>query len=77
MNNYTYGVQQYINGDQGDIKIDYAMSDKDHIYGRYSESSYTNPMTRADPLLYNSFNLYPTHTGLLDWTRTDQPVAGE
>ena len=73
LNNYTYGVQQYINGDQGDIKIDYTMSEKDHIYGRYSQSSYTNPITRGDPLLYNSFNLYPTHTGLLDWTHTVSP----
>jgi hypothetical protein len=73
LNNYTYGVQQYINGDQGDLKIDYAISDKDHIYGRYSQSNYTNPVTRADPLLYNSFNLYPTHTGITDWTHTFGP----
>jgi hypothetical protein len=74
LNNYSYGVSQYINGDQGDLKIDYTMSEKDHIYGRYSQSNYTNPVNRAYPLLYNSFNLYPTHTGVLDWTHTISPT---
>lgn len=74
LNNLTYGVNSYINGDQGDIKIDYNVSQKDRIFGRYSQSYYTNPTVRTDQLLYNSFNVYPTHTGVVDWTRTVTPT---
>jgi hypothetical protein len=70
LNNLQYGLRSYINGDQGDIKIDWAKSDKDRIYGRYSESRFDNPTLRNFPLAYNSFANYPTHTGVADWTRT-------
>lgn len=73
LNNLTYAVNTYINGDQGDVKVDYNMSDKDRLFARYSESSYTNPTVRSDALLYNSFADYPTHTGVTDWTRTISP----
>jgi hypothetical protein len=75
LNNLQYGVRTAINGDQGDIKIDYNLSDKDRIFGRYSQSSYTNPTFRADPVLYDSFANYPTHTGVVDWTRTVSPTV--
>jgi hypothetical protein len=73
LNNYQYGLRSYINGDQGDIKVDWNESDKDRIFGRYSESGYTNPTLRNYPLAYNSFANYPSHTGVLDWTRTISP----
>ena len=75
LNNLQYGVRTAINGDQGDVKIDYNVSDKDRIFGRYSQSSYTNPTFRADPVLYDSFANYPTHTGVVDWTRTVSPTV--
>ncbi len=64
----------YINGDQGDAKVDWAASDKDHIFGRYSQSSITNPTTNTQTLFYNSFALYPAHNGVLDWTRSVSPA---
>jgi hypothetical protein len=70
LNNYQYGVRSYINGDQGDVKIDWNESDKNRIYGRYSESRFDNPTLRNYPLAYNSFATYPSHTGVLDWTTT-------
>jgi len=73
LNNYQYGQNTYINGDQGDVKIDYNISDKDRFYGRYSQSMYTNPVINSYPLIYNSFTNIPTHTGVLDWTRTISP----
>jgi len=73
LNNLNYSSLTYINGDQGDVKIDYNVSDKDRIYGRYAQSRYDNPTIRSFALLYNSFATYPSHTGVVDWTRTMSP----
>jgi hypothetical protein len=74
INNYLYASHTAINGDQGDLKIDYNISDKDRFFGRYSQSSSTNPSTNNMPLFYNSFADYPTHNGVLNWTRTISPT---
>jgi hypothetical protein len=58
---------------QGDARVDYALSDKDHLFGRYSQSSQSVPTTRSQPLTYNSFNEYPAQNGVLDYTRTLSP----
>ena len=73
INNYLYGVQSAINGDQGDAKVDWNISDKDRMFGRFSQSVIDNPTTRSFPLLYNAFANFPTHNGVLDWTRTVNP----
>jgi len=73
VNNYQYATNTFINGDQGDVKIDYNISDKDRFYGRYSESRFDNPTINSYPLIYNSFATAPTHTGVVDWTRTISP----
>jgi len=73
LNNYQYGVRSFINGDQGDVKIDWNKSEKDHIFGRYSESAFANPTFRNYALAYNSFANYPSHNGVVDWTRTISP----
>jgi hypothetical protein len=73
LNNLLYSTKSYINGDQGDVKVDWNISEKDRFYARYSQSYYTNPTIKSDELLYNSFNIYPTHTGVLDWTRSVSP----
>ncbi len=73
INNYQYATNTHTNGDQGDIKIDWNIDDKDRFFGRYSESMYDNPTDNAFALAYNSFAMYPTHTGDLDWTRTIGP----
>ena len=73
VNNYQYAQNTFINGDQGDVKIDYNISDKDRFYVRFSESRYDNPSINTLPLIYNSFSTTPTHTGVMDWTRTISP----
>ncbi|MDE3181498.1 MAG: TonB-dependent receptor [Acidobacteriota bacterium] len=57
-------------GDQGDVKIDWNASMKDHIYGRYSQSRSSNPGFNSFPLFYNSFSENPIHSGVIDWTRS-------
>ena len=73
VNNYQYAQNSFINGDQGDVKIDYNITDKDRFYLRFSESRYDNPSINTLPLIYNSFSTTPTHTGVMDWTRTISP----
>jgi hypothetical protein len=73
VNNYQYAQNTFINGDQGDVKIDYNITDKDRFYLRFSESRYDNPSINTLPLVYNSFSTTPTHTGVMDWTRTISP----
>jgi hypothetical protein len=60
-------------GDQGDVKIDYQASDKDHIFGRYSQSRSSNPSFNSFPLFFNSFFETPIHNGVVDWTRSISP----
>ncbi len=73
LNNLRYSSRTSINGDQGDIKVDYILSDRDHIFERYSQSAYTNPTSRSFALLYNSLSYYPTKVGVVDWTHTISP----
>ncbi|MGC2658392.1 MAG: carboxypeptidase regulatory-like domain-containing protein, partial [Bryobacteraceae bacterium] len=74
INNQTNYQHTYTNGDQGDIKIDWAPTDKDHISGRYSQQNVVNPVTNSQPLLYNSYNNFPLYSGVADYTRTISPT---
>lgn len=73
VNNFLYASHSYINGDQGDVKIDYNISANDRVFGRYSRSQIDNPSTNNVPIFYNSFARYPVHNGVLDWTHTVSP----
>jgi hypothetical protein len=42
-NNYFYNTGTSINTDQGDVKIDYKASDKDSLFGRWSQGHLRNP----------------------------------
>ena len=74
VNNYLYANHTDINGDQGDARVDWSASDKDRIFGRYSQSMIANPSTNNVPILYNSFANYPVHAGVVDWVRTVSPA---
>src|SRR5450432_1474701 len=43
-NNFFYKAGTSINTDQGDLKIDYSMSQKDQIFGRWSQAHLRNPV---------------------------------
>ena len=74
LNNYLYTTHSAINGDQGDVKVDYNISGKDRFFARYSQSQIDNPSTNSMPLFYNSFAVYPTHNGVMNWTRVISPT---
>ena len=75
ISNLLYTSRTAINGDQGDIRVDWNASEKNRIFGRYSQSLIDNPGTNDMPLYYNSFATYPTHNGVLDWIRTISPAV--
>jgi Carboxypeptidase regulatory-like domain len=74
VNNYLYSSHSQINGDQGDAKVDWNISDKDRFFARYSQSNINAPTTNSLPLNYDGFNIFPAHNGVMDWTRTVSPT---
>jgi hypothetical protein len=76
VNNALNVDHSYINGDQGDARVDWAATDKDRIFGRYSQQHVFNPTTNSQALLYNSSgnNIFPLYQGVIDYTHTFSPT---
>lgn len=72
-NNAVNTTHRSTNQDQGDIRVDYAPTDNDHIYGRYSQAHILQPTTNSIALLYNTANSIPSYNGVLDYTKTLSP----
>ena len=66
-------VDQQYNNDQGDIKIDYNVSGKDHINARYSKANENDPATNAQPLIGNTLNRSWINSGSANWTHSFSP----
>jgi hypothetical protein len=73
-NNQFNTTRTYTNSDQGDARMDWHPDDKDHVFGRYSQSNVDSPLTYSIPLIYSTFGHYPIHNGVLDYTRTFGPT---
>ena len=75
LNNAPNTQQTYIHGQQGDAKVDYNLSERDHLSVRYSQQSVLNPIVNSQPLLYNTTgnNVFPLWSGVIDYTRTISP----
>ena len=67
--NFFGQVGSQINDNQGDLRIDYTISNNDRLFGRYSEMRLTNPFT-ATYLLGSaaSENTETARNSVLDWT---------
>lgn len=63
-------THSYTNSDQGDLKIDWVASQKDHVYARYSQQRITNPTTNSQLLTGDSDNEFPLYNGVLDYAHT-------
>jgi hypothetical protein len=59
--------------DQGDLKIDYAVSDRDHLFARASKSYTSNPTTNSWALAASSFSNNWNDSGIAGWTHTFSP----
>ncbi len=61
------------NSDQGDIKVDYNISNKDHLFARYSKGDQYDPATNSVALLGNTVNEAYLQNGALNWSHTFSP----
>jgi Carboxypeptidase regulatory-like domain len=61
------------NTDQGDIKIDYIASSRDHINARYSKSDEFDPGVNSQPLLGNTLSEAWLNNGSANWTHSFSP----
>ena len=61
-------------GDQFDVKLDYTLSEKDRISGRYSQSRSASPNFNSFALFFNGFYNTPTRSTVIDWTRNINPA---
>ena len=58
------------NSYQGDLKIDFVPSEKDHVMGRYSQQFVTAPSSNSLQLLGNADRTFPLKNLVLDETHT-------
>jgi len=59
-----------LNADQGDIKVDYRLSSKDMISGRFTRAYQTDPTTNSQLLFGNGQSTAPIWSVVGDWTRS-------
>jgi len=58
------------NSFQGDLKMDYYLSEKDHIMGRWSQQFVSSPNSNSIQLLGNAARTFPLKNFVLDETHT-------
>jgi len=61
------------NVDQGDLKIDYKVTQKDNISYRFTRAFQNNPAIYSQELVGNSYSTTPIYNTVGDWTRTLTP----
>ena len=69
-NNLTYSTHSFTNGDQGDIRGDWNVTDQDHFFVRYSQANINNPSVNSLPLIYGSFGIFRIYNGTVGYTKT-------
>ena len=67
----TNNINQFkTNSYQGDLKIDFVPSEKDHVMGRYSQQFVTAPQSNSMQLLGDADRTFPLKNFVLDETHT-------
>jgi len=76
VNNALNTEHDYINDDQGDAKLDWVPTDKDHLSVRYSQQNEVQNFINSQPVLYSSSggNNLPLWSGVINYTRTFTPT---
>jgi hypothetical protein len=73
LNNVTYSTHSPLNVNQGDFKLDYSPSDKDHFFARFSREDQVNNPTNSLLLANVNLGTASIYNGVLDWTHTFRP----
>ncbi len=71
---YNTTAQQF-NTDQGDLKMDYVMSEKDRFSARYSQGYQFDPSSNSQPLLGSSINEAKLYNMEGDWIHAFSPTV--
>jgi len=69
-NNALQEISQQFNSDQGDAKVDYRISNKDSISGRFTRAMQTDPGSNSQLLFGNGLATAPIWSTVGDWTRS-------
>jgi len=69
-NNAIQLTSQAFNSHQGDAKVDYRLSSKDMISGRFTRAFQIDPTTRSQVLFGNGVATAPVWSVVGDWTRS-------
>ena len=73
--NYIGAIRSFATNDQGDVKIDWHLHDRDVISGRYSQGYALDATVETPlPVLFPSASNYPDHLGTVNWTHTFSPA---
>jgi hypothetical protein len=70
INNYSFSTRSPLNVDQGDFKVDYNLSEKDHFSGRYSREEQVNNPVNSLLLVPVNLGTAIMSNGVLDWTHS-------
>jgi hypothetical protein len=75
LNNLSNTTQTYTHGNQGDIKVDWAPTEKDRFFARYSQQHIDQPLTNTEVFQYSGTgnNVFPIQQAVLDYTRAFSP----
>lgn len=65
----TFSTDTY----QGDLKIDYVPSERDHVMGRWSQQYVNAPTQNSIQLLGDFTRTFPLKNAVVDWTHTLTP----
>lgn len=73
--NYAGSSARKLNNHQGDVKIDYRLSDKDNLIGRWSRGYYES-IGSQNPLAVQmqSGQISPTQSAIINWNRAISPT---
>jgi hypothetical protein len=72
-NNAINTVTQAFNADQGDVKVDYTITQNDRFEGRYSQGYQNDPSSNSLLIFGNGFSKAPIHNVVGTWTHTFGP----
>ena len=73
VNNAINQVNQQYNTKQGDAKIDWNVTSKDRLSGRYSQEYQDDPLSNSLLILGNGYTHAPVHNVVGTWTHTFSP----
>jgi hypothetical protein len=77
-NNLFYNSGNYLNNNQGDLKIDYNASEKDHVFGRWSQMDLTQPLSTGCIFCNRRCREgsdEPVRNAVVNWTHTLRPTC--